>query len=98
MAFQPWWIPVTKDNICRELISFLFIYKGSTLIYFPKEIINILFRNIDNVQQDTLGQYILPCNASNLPNITLQINNNDFIITPHQYLIINGTVNFVYLL
>ncbi|KAG1561989.1 hypothetical protein G6F49_001312 [Rhizopus delemar] len=51
-------------------------------------------KNIENVQQDALGQYIFPCNATNLPNITLQINNNDFIITPHQYLIANGTLTY----
>ncbi|KAL4207183.1 acid protease [Rhizopus microsporus] len=66
---------------------------GSTLIYLPKDVVSTVFKDIEGVRRDVLGQYLVPCKVANLPNITLTLNNNDFVITPQQYVITSGAMS-----
>ncbi|CAO3676145.1 unnamed protein product [Rhizopus stolonifer] len=67
---------------------------GSTLIYLPKESVNDLFNSIKGARRDSSGQYIIPCKASNLPNISIRLNTTDYVITPQDYVITSGTLTY----
>lgn len=66
--------------------------KGSTLIHLPKDIVNNVFKYVKGAHRDITGQYVVPCNTQNLPEISIQLNNTDFTITPKHYLITSGVV------
>ncbi|KAG1457827.1 hypothetical protein G6F55_005698 [Rhizopus delemar] len=44
--------------------------------------------------RDITGQYVVPCNTQNLPEISIQLNNTDFTITPKHYLITSGVLTY----
>ncbi|OBZ89891.1 Gastricsin [Choanephora cucurbitarum] len=65
---------------------------GSTLVYLPKEIMDNVFTDVKGARKDFLGQYIVPCNSTNLPNITITMGNQDFVLTSDHYLITSGAL------
>lgn len=70
---------------------------GSTLIYLPRETIDLVFKNIKNVSRDIAGQYIVPCHHADLPDITVKINQHLFTITSKHYVITSGAVKQAYI-
>lgn len=68
--------------------------KGSTLIHLPKDIVNNVFKYVKGAHRDITGQYVVPCNTQNLPEISIQLNNTDFTITPKHYLITSGVLTY----
>ena len=76
---------------------------GSTLVFLPREIIDRTFAKVKGVQRDYTGQYIVPCQSPDLPDITITMNNQNYTLTPDHYVIRAGSVSdsknpFAYLL
>lgn len=66
---------------------------GSTLVFLPRDIITRVFKNVKGLRRDFSGQYVVPCKADNLPDIVISMNNNNYTITPKNYVITSGTVS-----
>lgn len=69
---------------------------GSTLLFLPKHIINRVFRGVKGLKMDNTGQYLVPCHAKNLPDITLNMNGVNFVVKPEHYVITTGPVSYTY--
>ncbi|RCI02596.1 hypothetical protein CU098_006375 [Rhizopus stolonifer] len=67
---------------------------GSTLVYLPREIMSSVFQGIPGLRRDFLGQFIVPCNTTHLPDITFTMNNENFTITPEHYVITSGALAY----
>ncbi|KAI8638395.1 aspartic peptidase domain-containing protein [Parasitella parasitica] len=67
---------------------------GSTLVFLPREIISRVFKGVKGLRRDFSGQYIVPCQAPNLPVISITMNNTKFTITPENYLITGGLLSY----
>lgn len=69
---------------------------GSTLVFLPRDIITRVFRNVKGLRRDFSGQYVVPCKADNLPDISISMNNNNYTIAPKNYVITSGAVRFFF--
>ncbi|KAG1442628.1 hypothetical protein G6F56_010988 [Rhizopus delemar] len=82
-----------KEKVYKNPISAM-VDTGSTLIYLPRETIDLVFKNIKNVSRDIAGQYIVPCHHADLPDITVKINQHLFTITSKHYVITSGALTY----
>jgi hypothetical protein len=86
------WIQV-KASKCSSH-SVLTILKGSTLLYLPRDIIRKVFDGVDGMNRDYNGDYTVPCESKNLPDITLHMGENSYTIKPEHYVIRAGAVKY----
>jgi hypothetical protein len=82
----------TKRVILHKLLMICYT-KGSTLVFLPRDIINSLFSGIRGLRRDYSGQYIVPCNSPNLPDIVITMNQHDYVLKPDHYVIKSGAVS-----
>lgn len=61
-------------------------------MFLPRDIINNLFSGVPGLRRDFTGQYLVPCNATNLPDIVITMNKNDYVLKPEHYIIKAGVV------
>ncbi|CDS13745.1 hypothetical protein LRAMOSA05919 [Lichtheimia ramosa] len=70
---------------------------GSTLIFVPKQVVDLALSNVPDLRADYMGQYLVPCDSKDLKPITFNIAGTPLELYPEEYIvphsIAGGTVD-----
>lgn len=69
---------------------------GTTLIFLPQEVVQLIFSNVEGLHVDIQGEYMVPCDTKDLPPIAFIMSGHRFTLNPEDYILpksASGTVS-----
>lgn len=64
---------------------------GTSLLTAPTEVVKAIAKSIHAVEI-VAGEYVCTCDSSKLPNFVFNVNGNDYVLEPEDYLIPDGEI------